>query len=315
MLRFAVRRLAQALLVILVVTLVTFAGLFYFGDPFKSVGEKMIPPDTQAVLRAKFGMDRPFFVRYLIYLRNLFTGEFGVDFERRRPVSELVAAVAPNSVRLALLAMAISLAIGVLAGVVAAMWRQSMLDALITTTAITLLCVPLFVVALLLRAKVAGLHVFGIELFPELPHTAAMEVPWYKEIVLPAITLAIGDIAFVVRLTRASMLDVLGADYLRTARAKGLTQRRVILKHGLRNAIIPVVNHAGLATGALMGGTIIVETIFQYDGVGRLFVRSLLEANRPVVMAIAVLGTIAFILIVAMVDVFSAYLDPRIRLT
>jgi ABC-type dipeptide/oligopeptide/nickel transport system permease component len=315
MLKFAARRLSQAILVIIAVTLATFAGLFYFGDPFKSVGEKIIPPDTQAVLHAKFGMDKPFVERYLIYLKNLFTGEFGVDFDQRRPVAQLVGAVAPNTARLALLAIAISVTIGVLAGVVAAVWRGRLLDTLITVVVILLLCIPLFVLAVILRAELAGLHVFGFELFPELPHVFGADPPWYKDVLLPAVALALGDIAFVARLMRASMLDVLGSDYLRTARAKGISEGRVILKHGVRNAIIPVVNHAGIAMGALMGGALIVETVFQYDGIGRLFIRSLLSANRPIVMAIAVLATIAFIVIVALIDVLSAYLDPRIRLT
>lgn len=312
---FAARRFAQAVLVILVVTFVTYAGLFYFGDPFKSTpDEKMLPPGTQAMLRAKFGMDKPFLLRYLIYLKNLVTGEFGVDFEQRRPVAQLMAEVAPRTAALALLAVLISMVVGVGIGVLSAVRRDSMLDATATTATIVMLCLPLFVVALLLRYGLTGTHLFGFEPFPALPHRFGVEVPWYREVLLPALTLAVADIAFVSRLMRASMLDVLGTDYLRTARAKGLSERRVVLRHGVRNAIIPVLNHAGIAVGALMGGAVIVETVFQYKGIGYLFIKALGDANRPIVMAVALLGTIAFVLIVAIVDVLSAYLDPRIRL-
>ncbi|HET9138610.1 ABC transporter permease [Actinophytocola sp.] len=316
MLRFTAQRLTHAVMVILVVTLVTHIGLFYFGDPFKTTpDEKMLPPETQQMLRERFGTDKPFLARYLIYLKNLFTGEFGVDFEQRRPVGELIAHVAPHTAGLAVLAILISLTVGVLAGALAAVRPGTALDAVITTTTITLLCLPVFVVALVFRQELSGLRLFGVELFPALPHAFGVDVPWLREVLLPAITLALVDIAFVARMMRASMLDVLAADYLRTARAKGLSERRVVLRHGMRNAIIPVVNHAGLAIGALMGGAVIVETIFQYDGVGFLFIKSLHDANRPVVIAIALLGAIAFVLLIALVDLISAYLDPRIRVT
>jgi oligopeptide transport system permease protein len=315
-LRFTAQRLSHALVVILVVTFVTHIGLFYFGDPFKTTpDEKMLPPGTQAMLRERFGTDKPFLLRYLIYLKNLATGEFGVDFDQRRPVGQLIGHVAPHTAGLALLAILISLVFGVLAGVAAAVRPGSALDAIVTTTAITLLCLPVFVVALLFRAELSGFRLFGVELFPALPHRFGLDVPWLREVLLPAITLALVDIAFVARTMRASMLDVLNADYLRTARAKGLSESRVVLRHGVRNAIIPVINHAGVAIGALMGGAVIVETIFQYDGVGFLFIKSLHAANRPVVIAVALLGAISFVLLIALVDLVSAYLDPRIRVT
>lgn len=314
MLKFVAQRAMQAVLVIIVTTLIVYAGLFYFGNPFASVGEKVIPPETQAVLRAKFGMDEPFFVRYLIYLKNLFTGEFGIDFDQRRPVSALMAAAAPSTIRLALVAILISTLLGVMAGVAAAVWRGTFWDALITTSAIVLLCIPVFVLAATMRAELAGLRLFGLEIFPLLPKQFGIDVPWYREVLLPAVSLAIGDAVFVARLMRASMLDVLGADYLRTARAKGLSERKVVFKHGVRNAIIPVANHAGVALGALMGGTLIVETIFQYKGLGYLFIAAVQSANRPIVMAIAAFATVVFVVLVAIVDMLCAYLDPRIRL-
>ena len=314
MLKFTARRFAQAVLVVFVSTFVMYIGIFQLGDPFETIGEKMIPPDHQAMLRSSFGLDKPFYLQYLIYLKNLFTGELGIDFDQRRPVWDLLAAVAPNSVRLAILVIAINVVIGVLAGVVAAVWKDTFWDTLVTVSTILMLCLPLFALGVTLRHSLSGLDVFGVELFPTIPHSYLVEVPWYKEVLLPALTLAVLDIAFIARLMRASMIEVLHADYLNTARGKGLTERRVVLRHGVRNALIPVVNHVGIHFGALLGGTLIVETIFQYRGLGYLFIRSLDSSNSPVILAIAVYAVIAFVVVSALGDVLCAYLDPRIRL-
>ncbi|MFL6141056.1 MAG: ABC transporter permease [Labedaea sp.] len=309
MLKFAVRRFGQAVLVIVAATFFLYIGVFQLGNPFAELNEKTLPPDTQVMLRAKFGMDKPFFLQYLIYLKNIFTGEFGIDFGQRREVSELIGAATPHTFRLALLAVLISLVIGLLAGIAAAVWRDTFVDALVTVTTVVLLCFPVLATGFLLRSLLSGWTVF-----PELPHPFGTEVSWLPEMLLPAITLALADLAFISRLMRASMLEVLQANYLHTARAKGLSQRRVIFKHGVRNALIPVVNHVGINLGVLMGGAVIVESIFQYPGLGYLFVRSLRSTNNPVMLAIAVLAMITFVALSAVVDVVGAYLDPRIRL-
>jgi ABC-type dipeptide/oligopeptide/nickel transport system permease component len=275
----------------------------------------MVRPEVRVVLRAKFGMDQPFLIRYLIFLRNLATGDLGIDFDQRRPVWDLVMSVAPNTLRLAVMAILIDLLIGLGAGVLAAVTKYPFVDALITVSTVLVMCIPTFVTAVVLRASLSGFEVFGLEIFPTLPHKFGVEVPWLKEILLPAFVLGIVDAAFVARLTRGSMLEVLASDYLRTARAKGLSRRTVIVKHGLRNALIPVVNYAGISLGALMGGAVITEAIFQYDGVGYLFYRALRTNNNPVIMAIAVYSVLVFLVLSLVADLLSAYLDPRIRVT
>lgn len=314
MLKFTARRLGQAVLVVFVSTFVMYIGIIQLGDPFKTIGEKMIPPDHQAMLRSAFGLDRPFYLQYLIYVKNLFTGQLGIDYDQRRPVWDLLTAVAPNTVRLAIIAVAVNVIIGVLAGIVAAVWKDSFWDALVTVSTVLLLCLPLFALGVTLRSSLAGLDIFGFEVFPALPHSYAVDVPWYREVLLPALALGVGDVAFIARLMRASMVDVLYEDYLNTARGKGLTERRVIFKHAMRNALIPVVNHVGITFGALMGGTLIVETIFQYRGLGYLFIRALVTQNSPVILAIAVYAVITFVIVNAIADVACAYLNPRIRL-
>ncbi len=314
MLAYTARRLVQVAIAIVVATFVVHVALFELGDPFATSGEKMVRLDVQVVLRAKFGMDEPFFTRYLIFLRNLATGDLGIDFDQRRPVWDLLMSVAPNTLRLALLAIVIDLFIGLGAGVLAAVTRYSFVDALVTVSTVFVLCVPTFVTAVVLRVNLSGFDPFGLEIFPMLPHEFGVEVPWFKDVLLPAFTLAIADAAFVARLTRGSMLEVLASDYLRTARSKGLPRRTVIGKHALRNAVIPVVNYAGISLGVLMGGAVLTEAIFQYDGVGYLFYRALRTNNNPIIMAIAVYSVLVFLVLSLLADLLSAYLDPRIRM-
>lgn len=311
---FVARRLAHALLAIVITTFLVFLGLIYFGDPFSTKYEKTIRPETQAALNAKFGMDKPFLIRYLIYLKNLATGDLGIDFDQRRPVSQLMLEVAPNTLRLALVAITIVVLIGISAGVLAAVRKSPFVDMFTAVVTVLVICIPPFVIAVLLRGHVSGLHLFGVEVFPMIPRRFVIEVPWYKEVLLPAICLALHEAAFVTRLMQTSTMDVLRADYIRTARAKGLSWFRVIRKHVVRNALLPVVNYAGISLGILMGGALITEAIFQFDGIGRLFVKALATNNNPIIVAVAVYSIITFIVLSAIADVLSAYLDPRIRL-
>ena len=312
--KFVLRRTAQALLVFVLATFLCYVALYQLGDPFASIGEKVLPQETQRILRETFKLDRPLIVQYLNYLGHLFTGDLGIDYDKRQPVVGMIAAVVPNTVRLAVLAVALQLVIGICAGVLAAVRRGSFTDALVSVSAITLLSVPLIVTAAALRDTLSGVHVLGITLFPRLPRSIAVEVHWYDELLLPAVALALGGTAFIARMTRATMLEVLDSDYVRTARAKGLAPRTVIFKHALRNAVIPIANLAAIELGVLLGGAIIVEAIFQYNGVGYLFVRALRSLNAPLLMAIMSYMVIGFVVLIALLDILCAYLDPRLRI-
>jgi oligopeptide transport system permease protein len=311
--KFILRRTAQALLVFVVATLLCYIALYQLGDPFASIGEKVMPPETRAILRETFKLDEPLPVQYLNYLGNLFTGDLGVDFDRRLPVFGMIVDVVPNTLRLAALAVALQLFFGICAGVLAAMRRGTPADALVSVFAVVLMSIPLIVTAAALRDRLSGTSVFGITLFPQLPRSMAIEVHWYDELFLPALALALGGMAFIARMTRGTMLEVLESDYVRTARAKGLSQRTVIFKHALRNAVIPIANLAAVELGVLLGGAIIVETIFQYNGVGYLFVRALRTLNAPLLMAIIAYMVVAFVVLIALLDILCAYLDPRLR--
>jgi oligopeptide transport system permease protein len=308
--KFVIRRLAQAVMVVIAATILLFIGLFVLGDPFASSGDKVVPPETQAILREKFGMDQALPMQYLTYLGNLFTGDLGIDLNQRRPVADMLGAALPNTIRLAAIAIVIDIVIGVVAGIIAAVWRYSFWDVLVTIVTTLAIGVPTFVIGVWLRQTVSGVWIF-----PQVPRTFTEVVPWYTEVLLPALTLAIVDAAFIARLMRGSMLEVLRMDYIRTARAKGLGERTVIMKHAFRNSIIPVVTYVGIGIGVLLGGAIITETLFQYNGVGFLLYRSILQNNNPVIMAIVTFAVLVYVLLSMIVDILYAYLDPRIRLS
>jgi oligopeptide transport system permease protein len=311
--KFLVRRATRMVFVLLATSFLTLITITELGDPFEVIGPRMQDPVVRANLNATFGLDQPLVVRYLHFIGNLATGDLGIDLERRRPVIDLLAETAPNSVRLALLAMAIDLVVGVTLGIIAARTRHSFTDLVITATSVVITSIPLFVIGVWVRNLLSGVEVFGWEVFPLLPRSLGVQTTWLQELILPALTLGFGALAFMVLMTRGSMLEVLEADYIRTARAKGLTERKVVFKHAARNALIPVTELSAISLGALLGGSIIVEAIFQYPGVGYLFVRSLAENNQPVLLAITVYAVALFVVVLMLADILTAWLDPRIR--
>jgi oligopeptide transport system permease protein len=301
------------LTVLLATSFIALTALTELGDPFKTIGDRMQTPEARALLNEAFGLDKPLLARYVDFLGKLATGDLGIDLKRRRPVIDMLAEVAPNSLRLALLALAIQVVVGITLGIIAARLRHSFTDLVITTSAVVITCIPIFVLAVWVRNIFSGTAVFGLVAFPQLPRAFGTETTWLQELLLPAITLGFGALAFTVVLTRGSMLEVLDADYIRTARAKGLSERKVLFKHAARNALLPVMELSAQALGALIGGSVIVEAIFQYPGVGYLFVRSLGENNQPVLLAITVYSVALFVVVLMLADILTAWLDPRIR--
>ncbi len=311
--KFLVRRAAQAVLVLLVTTFIAMVAVTELGSPFKSIGDRMQTPEAQALLNETFGLDKPLLARYLYYVSRLATGDLGVDFERRRPVFDLLAATAPNTLRLALTALLVQLVVGIVLGIVAARRRHSFTDMVITAAAVVLTTIPLFVLGVGIRDTFSGRSLFGWEAFPLIPRSIGIETTWLQELVLPAVSLGVGALAFTVVLARGAMIEVLDADYVRTARAKGLTERKVVFKHAARNALIPVAELSAVQLGALMGGSIIIETVSQYNGLGYLFVRSMNENNHPVMLAVVVYSVALFVIVLMLADILTAWLDPRIR--
>lgn len=306
-------RVARMLTVLLATSFIALTALTELGDPFKTIGDRMQTPEARAMLNEAFGLDKPLLARYVDFLGNLATGNLGIDLRGRRPVIDMLADVAPNSLRLALLALAIQAVVGISLGIIAARLRRSFTDLVITTNAVVITCIPIFVLAVWVRNIFSGTSVFGWVAFPQLPRSFDIETTWLQELILPAITLGFGALALTVVLTRGSMLEVLDADYIRTARAKGLSEAKVVFKHAARNALLPVMELSAQALGALIGGSVIVETIFQYPGVGYLFVQSLAQNNQPVLLAITVYSVALFVVVLMLADILTAWLDPRIR--
>lgn len=311
--RFVARRVARAVFVLLVTSFGALVAVTEWGDPFKMIGPRMQDPRTREILNETFGLDQPLIVRYIHFVANLATGHLGVDFKNRRPIFDMLAETAPNTFRLAVAAILIQVVLGITLGVLAAWRRHSFADVVITTFAVVVTSMPLFVIGVWMRNSLSGVSLFGWQAFPLIPHSIGVETTWLQNLTLPAVTLGVGALAFTVTTTRGSMIEVLEADYVRTARAKGLSEWKVVFKHATRNALIPVAELSAIQLGALMGGSVIVETIFQYPGLGYLFVRAMNDNNHPVMVMVAVYSVTLFVVALMLVDVLTAWLDPRIR--
>jgi oligopeptide transport system permease protein len=311
--KFVLRSVARAVFVIMVTSLGALVAVTELGDPFEMIGPRMQDPQTRRNLNEIFGLDQPLVVRYVHFLSNLATGDLGVDLRYRRPIIDLLAEAAPNTLRLALAAVLVQVVFGLTLGILAAWFRHSFADLVITTAVVVLVSVPTLVLGVLLRDTLSGVKVFGWGAFPLLPRTIGVQSSWLQNMILPATVLGVHGLAFIVIMARGSMLEVLNADYIRTARAKGLTERKVVFKHAARNALLPVTELMGMQLGALLGGTVVVETIFQYPGLGYLFLRSMNDDNHPVMIVVAVYSVVLFVVVLMVVDIVTAWLDPRIR--
>ena len=298
------KRLLAVLPVVFGVLLLTFLLVHLVpGDPVEvMLGESASTADRSA-LRAELGLDQPLPAQFLAYLSNLAQGDFGRSIHSQVPIAELLAERIPATARLALLSLAIALAIGLPLGIVAALNHLRWPDRLATLSALTLSAMPHFWLGPLLML------VFALWL-GWLP-VSGMENG--GSIVLPALTLASGLAAILTRMTRASMLEVLHEDFVRTARAKGLPERTVILRHALKAALLPVVTVVGLQLGSLLAGAVITETVFGWEGVGRLLVESIEKRDYPVTQACVLVIALTYVLVNLLTDLAYSRLDPRVR--
>lgn len=298
------KRLLAVLPVVFGVLLLTFLLVHLVpGDPVEvMLGESASTADRSA-LRAELGLDQPLPAQFLAYLSNLAQGDFGRSIHSQVPIAELLAERIPATARLALLSLAIALAIGLPLGIVAALNHLRWPDRLATLSALTLSAMPHFWLGPLLML------VFALWL-GWLP-VSGMENG--GSIVLPALTLASGLAAILTRMTRASMLEVLHEDFVRTARAKGLPERTVVLRHALKAALLPVVTVVGLQLGSLLAGAVITETVFGWEGVGRLLVESIEKRDYPVTQACVLVIALTYVLVNLLTDLAYSRLDPRVR--
>lgn len=304
---YILKRILQIIPVVIGITILLFVLMYVIPeDPARLILEKGATPQALQNLREKMGIDKPVYVQYWRYVKQLSKGDLGTSYRYRRSVNSILAEHYPNSIKLAFAAIIIETIIGLLAGIISAVRKYSFLDVLVTISTTILVCIPVYWLGMLLQIG------FGLKL-GWLP-MSGMGDGSIRFYILPAITLASVSTAFVARITRSTMLDVMSNDYIRTAYAKGLSNNSVIYKHGLKNALIPVVTYIGIDLGTLMGGAILTETIFAWPGVGRTIYLAILQRDAPVVIGGTIVLVLIFVFMNLFVDIIYAVLDPRIRL-
>lgn len=322
--------LRRALLVVPVVWgAMTLLFLVFFivpGDTVEQlVGEgKAVTPAVRANIEAKLGLDQPWYVQYGRYWSRVATGDLGESFQSNRSVNAVLAETAPASVRLAVWALLIELVVGMSVGIVSAVKRYSFIDTLTTVSTTMLVAVPVFVLGYILQIML-GVYTFqhGFPDWARFPVQGIGPDSWsffivptngqWRYLVLPAVALASVHTAIVARMTRTTMLEVNKADYMRTAAAKGLSPRQVLFRHGLKNAMIPVVTLVGIDLATLIGSAILTETVFNWPGVGSTLARALEGHDAPIVLGLSLVVVLGYVLINLVVDISYAFFDPRIR--
>ncbi|MGS2590214.1 ABC transporter permease [Streptomyces hebeiensis] len=303
--RYVTRRLLQMIPVFVGTTLLIFLMVHVMGDPVAGLcGERQCDPATEARLRQEFGLDQPVWRQYLTYMGNVFSGDFGTAFNGQR-VIDLMATAFPVTLRLTLVAVVLEVVIGITLGVVTGLRRGRPVDTSVLLLTLMAVSVPIFVTGLLAQL------LLGVE-WRLVPPAVSAAAP-LDELIVPGLVLASVSLAYVTRLTRTSVAENARADYVRTAVAKGLPRHRVITRHLLRNSLIPVVTFIGTDVGALMGGAIVTERIFNIHGVGFQLYQGILRQNTQTVVGFVTVLVIVFLLANLLVDVVYAVLDPRIR--
>lgn len=304
MFRFLIGRLLQGLLVLFALYTITFfLAKAMPGEPFTS--EKNVSAETKANIRKLYGLDKPLWEQYYIYPKNIITeGSFGISTSKGRPVGDIIAQSFPNSLLLGLCALCFAVGIGVPIGVLSAVRRNSWVDWSCMAVAMVGICVPSFTIGPLLQIYVAT-HLPGIKV-------AGWGSP--QDVLLPAFTLGLVSAAYLARLTRGGILEVLSQDFVRTAQAKGLSPSKVIIKHSLRGGLIPAVAYLGPAFAALISGSFIVETIFQVPGMGQHFVNAATTRDEFLLLGVSLFFGFLIVIMNLIADVLTGLLDPRVRI-
>lgn len=313
MTRYIVQRLLFFVPVALLVSFITFMTIHLVpGDPARLILGEQATPETVAALHQQLGLDKPIPTQFGIWFWQVIHGNLGQSIQLQQPVLDAILQRLPVTAELGISALLLSLLVGLPLGVYAATHRNSWIDWLINLTSLLGTAIPSFVLGLLLLLFLS----VSLRIFPPGGYTPFIEDPLsnIRDLVLPTVTLAAGSIAINMRQIRASMIEVLAQDYVRTAYAKGLYQRRVYYVHALRNAIVPVLTIVGLQVGSILAGTFVVESIFLWPGIGQLAVTSILSKDYPVVQGIVLLSALSYMLANLLVDISYVIVNPQIRL-
>ncbi|HHX89129.1 MAG TPA: ABC transporter permease [Paracoccus sp.] len=319
MLAFLIRRMLQSVLVMLVVALVSFSLFRFVGDPISSmVGQEATIADREA-LRQALGLNDPFLMQFARFVGDAIQGNFGISYRLQQPVMELILSRLPATLELALVSGLAAFVLGVGFGVYTALRRKGWLSNSIMTVSLIGVSLPTFLIGVLL------IWVFAVELqwLPSFGRGDVVEIGWWRtgflthsgrmSLILPAITLGLYQMTLIMRLVRAEMMEVLRTDYIKFARARGLTNRAVHFGHALKNTLVPVITITGLQLGSIIAFAIITETVFQWPGVGALFINSVRFVDVPVMAAYLMLIALIFVVINLIVDLLYYAVDPRLR--
>lgn len=319
MLAFIIRRLGQSILVLLVTGLVAFSMFTFVGDPIDNMlGQERTAEDI-ARLRERLGLDQPFVVQYFKFLQEAAQGNFGVSYRQGRPVTEILLERAPATLELAFVSGVLAIVFGIALGVFTAIRRDGVLASVIMSGSLIGVSLPTFLIGILL------IYVFSVELgwLPSFGRGTVVDLGGWttgflttsglKALILPSITLGLYQMTLIMRLVRSEMLEVLRQDYIRFARARGLRERAVNFRHALKNTMVPVITVIGLQLGAIIAFAIITETVFQWPGVGLLFINAIQFVDIPVMAAYLMLISVMFVGINLLVDILYFFIDPRLR--
>lgn len=321
MLSYIIRRVAQSALVLFVVGLVAFSMFRFVGDPIDNMlGQERTMEDVER-LRSQLGLDQPFPVQYVKFLQEAVQGNFGVSFRQGRPVAEILAERAPATLELALVSAVFAIVLGITLGVFTAIRRDGFAANFIMSASLIGVSLPTFLIGILL------IYVFSVELgwLPSFGRGEVVNLGWWntglltasglKALILPAITLGLYQMTLIMRLVRSEMLEVLRQDYIRFARARGLSDRTINFRHALKNTMVPVITIIGLQLGAIIAFAIITETVFQWPGLGLLFINAIQFVDIPVMAAYLMMISVIFVTINLAVDILYAFIDPRLRVS
>lgn len=319
MLAFIARRLLQSVIVMLVVAFIAFLVFRYVGDPVSSMlGQDSTMADHEA-LRERLGLNQPFYVQFYHFVVNALQGQLGISYRLQQPVSQLIMERLPATIELAFASSIIALVAGVSLGIYTALRQRSFSTAVIMTLSLIGVSLPTFLIGIGL------IYIFAVELkwLPSFGRGGVVDLGWWRtglltesglrSLILPAITLSLFQLTLIMRLVRAEMMEVLRTDYIRFARARGLSQRAINFGHALRNTMVPVITITGLQLGSVIAFAIITETVFQWPGVGSLFVNSVAVVDVPVMAAYLVFVALVFVIINLIVDILYFIVDPRLR--
>ena len=320
MLAYVIRRVFQSIVVLLVVGLVAFSMFRFIGDPIENLlGQERTVQDVER-LREALGLNDPFPVQYLTFLGRAVQGDFGTSYRQARPVADIIAERLPATLELALISGLLAVGLGIGLGVFTAIRRDGWAANVIMSTSLIGVSLPTFLIGILL------IYVFGVQLrwLPTFGRGDTVDLGWWttglltesglKSLILPAITLGLYQMTLIMRLVRSEMLEVLRQDYIRFARARGLSGKAVNFRHALKNTMVPVITVTGLQLGSIIAFAIITETVFQWPGVGLLFINAVQFVDIPVMAAYLMLISVMFVMINLAVDLLYVWVDPRLRI-